>query len=171
MSIGLRADSGGTSGAVTINGADKLVITNSGNITATTFTGALVGNASTATKFQSTTGTAPVYGVRAWVQFSGLRNISGTVDAANTNRLIRGSGNISNVLRTGSGLYTINFSIAMSDSAYCCLANGQSTVGVSTFIVQPIVGGNAVTSVQIASVNNNDASTADIDNITVAIIR
>lgn len=119
MSIGLRADAGGTSGAVTINGADKLVITNAGNITATTFTGALVGNADTATKFAGTTGTAPVYGVRAWVTFNGNNNSSNVYDLSNTNRYLYGSGNISNVLRNGTGDYTIYFSISMSDANYC----------------------------------------------------
>jgi hypothetical protein len=118
MSIGLKADPGGTSGAITINGSDKLVITNAGNITATTFTGALVGNSDTATKFAGTTGTAPVYGVRAWVNFDGTRNTSNVVDATNTNRYIRASGNVSNVLRNATGDYTIYFTTGMSDENY-----------------------------------------------------
>lgn len=118
MSIGLRADSGGNSGAVTINGADKLVVTNAGNITATTFTGALVGNASTATGLSTATGTAPVYGARAWVSFSGTQDTTGAVSAANTNRFINGSGNVTNVLRQATGQYIVSFATPMPDANY-----------------------------------------------------
>jgi hypothetical protein len=43
MSIGLKSDSSGTSGSIAINGSDKVVITSDGNVTAGTFTGAVVG--------------------------------------------------------------------------------------------------------------------------------
>jgi hypothetical protein len=158
MSIGLRADSGGNSGAVTINGTDKLVITNAGNITATTFTGALVGNASTATALSTSTGTAPVYGVRAWVNFDGTRNVAGAADATNTNRFIRGSGNVTNVLRTATGRYTVYFNTAMTDANYAVtfsvrnsaagagayiISNGDSTApDTASFTVTTLVNAN-----------------------------
>jgi len=63
-------------------------------------------------------GSAPIYGVRAWVSFDGTKNSSGTVDASNTNRFIRGSGNVSSVLKTTTGIYTITFSTAMQDDNY-----------------------------------------------------
>jgi hypothetical protein len=130
MSIGLRADSGGTSGAVTINGSDKLVITNAGNITATTFTGALVGNADTATKFAGTTGTAPVYGVRAWVNFDGTRDNNNTVNPGFTLRYIRAAGNVSQVLKNATGDYTITFSTELPNGNYS--VSGFSVCGTMT---------------------------------------
>jgi len=149
MSIGLRADSGGNSGAVTINGDDKLVITNAGNITATTFTGALVGNATSATKLSSTTGTAPVYGVRAWVNFDGTRDTSGTVNAAFTNRFIYGggaaSGNVTGVLKTATGSYTISFSTAMTSTNYAVIGstdNGSSVTVINVLEVASLATGS-----------------------------
>jgi hypothetical protein len=49
---------------------------------------------------------ATAYGCRAWVNFSGS---SGS---------IRGSGNVSSVSRSGTGLYTVNFSTGMPDGNY-----------------------------------------------------
>lgn len=137
MSIGLKADPGGTSGAIQIGGTDKVIITNAGDVAATTFTGSLVGNADTATKFAGTTGTAPVFGVRAWVNFDGTRDTSGSVSTANTNRLIRASGNVSSVLRNSTGAFTINFTIPMEDSNYAALVSqgdGQ-TIGAIPFLL------------------------------------
>ena len=127
MSLGFRAEATNTSGVITVAGADQVVITNAGNVTANTFTGALTGNATSATKLSTATGTAPVYGARAWVNFDGTKNVSGVVDLTNTNRLIRGSGNVSNVLRNGAGDYTVSFAVAMPDANYC------ATTGWSTF--------------------------------------
>lgn len=50
---------------------------------------------------------APIYGVRAWVNFNG----TGTV-------AIRGSGNVSSITDNGTGDYTINFTTAMPDINY-----------------------------------------------------
>lgn len=52
-------------------------------------------------------GAAPVYGARAWVNFSGI----GTVT-------IRASGNVSSVTDNQVGDYTINFAAAMPDGDY-----------------------------------------------------
>jgi hypothetical protein len=53
------------------------------------------------------TGTAPIYGARAWVNFNG----TGTV-------AIRASGNVSSITDNGTGDYTVNFSTAMPDANY-----------------------------------------------------
>jgi hypothetical protein len=118
MSLGLRADPTNTSAVISVAGTDQVVITNAGNVVATTFTGALAGNATSATKLSTATGAAPSYGARAWVNFNGLRNTSNVADLTNTNRFIRASGNVSNVLRNGAGDYTVNFSIPMEDTNY-----------------------------------------------------
>jgi hypothetical protein len=145
MSMGFRAESTNTSGVITVAGVDQVVINNAGNVTATTFTGALVGNASTATALSTTTGAAPVYGVRAWVNFDGLRNESGGSDTATTNRFIRGNGNVSSVLRNGAGNYTITFATAMPDANYSWSFGGDSSGGrVNTYGVASTAGSYGV---------------------------
>jgi hypothetical protein len=51
-------------------------------------------------------GDAPIYACRAWVNFDG-----DTVT-------IRGSGNVSSVSRSATGVYTVNFTTAMPDVNY-----------------------------------------------------
>jgi len=78
----------------------------------------------TATKLSGAqTGTAPIYGVRAWVRFDGEKNSSGGSDLLNTNRLILGSGNVSSVLKNASGDYTVTFTTPMPSANY--VAAGQ----------------------------------------------
>lgn len=112
MSIGLKADANNTSGAIQIGGIDKVIVTNAGDVAATTFTGNLVGNADTATKFASTTGTAPVYGVRAWVAFDPTKDSTGASNYNATARYIHSSGNVTSVTKT-SGTY-LTFSLAFT---------------------------------------------------------
>ena len=52
-------------------------------------------------------GSAPIYGARAWVNFNG----TGTV-------AIRASGNVSSITDNGTGDYTVNFTTAMPDANY-----------------------------------------------------
>ena len=65
------------------------------------------------------TGTAPIYGCRAWVNFNG----TGTIG---TNQTIRASGNVTSVLKNGTGDYTITFTTAMPDANYCVVAMGKA---------------------------------------------
>jgi len=53
------------------------------------------------------TGSAPVYGCRAWVNFDG----TGTV-------AIQASGNVSSITDNGTGDYTVNFTTALEDANY-----------------------------------------------------
>ena len=176
MSIGLRADSGGTSGAVTINGSDKLVITSAGNITATTFTGALAGNASTATALSTTTGAAPVYGVRAWVNFDGTRNTSGVADATNTNRFIYGngiaSGNVTSVLRNGLGDYTVYFSTAMPDINFSVVAINSTlnTSGQGYMNPCEVYASRATNAVRITTSIYNASYFLDVISLNVIVV-
>lgn len=143
MSMSLKADPSGNSGAIQINGVDKVVITNAGDVAATTFTGNLIGNANTATKFTATVGTPPVFGARAWVNFDGTRDSSGAVSTANTNRLIRGSGNVSAVLRNGTGDYSLFFTDPMPDANYCIVGVGQLVSGLAHIIcIRPAIATN-----------------------------
>jgi hypothetical protein len=64
------------------------------------------------------TGSAPVYGCRAWVNFNG----TGTV-------AIRASGNVSSITDNGTGTYTVNFTTAMPDANFAIVAQGGGTSG------------------------------------------
>ena len=77
------------------------------------------------------TGSAPIYGCRAWVNFDGTKDTTGAASTANTNRLIRGSGNVSSVLRNGAGDYTITFTTPMPDANYAA-TTGWTNTGVNT---------------------------------------
>jgi hypothetical protein len=69
-------------------------------------------------------GSAPIYGARAWVNFNG----TGTV-------AIRASGNVSSITDNGTGDYTVNFTTAMSDANYSTLATtNQNATGNATNI-------------------------------------
>jgi hypothetical protein len=111
-SLTLENDSSLAQGYLKVNGSTAATLTTSG------ITANLTGNADTATKFSTTTGSAPAYACRAWVNFDGTRDSSGAVSSANTNRFIRSSGNVASVLRNATGDYTITFTTPMSDANY-----------------------------------------------------
>jgi hypothetical protein len=55
----------------------------------------------------NSSGSAPIYAARAWVNFNG----TGTV-------AIRASGNVTSITDHGTGEYTVNFTTALSDANY-----------------------------------------------------
>jgi hypothetical protein len=70
-------------------------------------------------------GSAPVYGCRAWVNFDGTRNEADTGASTNgANVKIRASGNVASVLKNSTGDYTITFTTAMPDANYSIVATG-----------------------------------------------
>lgn len=72
------------------------------------------------------TGSAPIYGCRAWVNFNGRRNATDTGASTNgANVLVRASGNVSSVLKNGTGDYTITFTTAMPDANYSVVFGGH----------------------------------------------
>jgi hypothetical protein len=62
-------------------------------------------------------GSAPIYGARAWVNFNG----TGTP-------AIRSSGNVSSITDNGTGDYTINFATAMQDANYSVVGTCSSLI-------------------------------------------
>jgi hypothetical protein len=66
------------------------------------------------------TGSAPIYGCRAWVNFDGTT----VTDVGGENRCtIRASGNVTKVVRNNTGDYTITFTTAMPDANYATVIN------------------------------------------------
>lgn len=133
MSIGLKADANNTSGAIQIGGIDKVIVTNAGDVAATTFTGNLVGNADTATKLSTSTGTAPVYGIRAWIAFDGTRDSTGATNTNNTARFIYASGNITSVVLLAGNQVSydgynaqVTFTIPMPDANYAVVSSSSN---------------------------------------------
>ena len=106
------------------------------------------------------TGSAPVYGCRAWVNFNG----TGTV-------AIRASGNVSSITDTGVGNYTVNFTTAMPDANFACEVSAYSASSGATAIkVQPYRTVSA-SSQPIASTDAAGTAFIDLDQIHVAIFR
>jgi hypothetical protein len=71
----------------------------------------------------------PIFACRAWVNFDATRDSSGASNTGNTNRFIRASGNVSSVLKTATGVFTITFATEMPDEHYAIsgFANFTST--------------------------------------------
>jgi hypothetical protein len=144
-------------------------------------TGNVTGNADTATtagKFSTTSGDAPTYACRAWVNFNGTRNATDTGASTNgANVLIRASGNVTSVLKNGTGDYTITFTTAMPDANYCAVFGcgfTQGTFGNQSMTVGSIREGTAPLAGSIRfTVNSANGSTnvADVAHGTIAIFR
>jgi hypothetical protein len=106
------------------SGSNNIVLGTGGDTTITNnFTVSGTGSNSIAGTFQFNSGygsVATAYGCRAWVNFNG----TGTV-------AIRASGNVSSITDNGTGIYTVNFTTAMSDADYVgvfgCNDNGNIT--------------------------------------------
>jgi hypothetical protein len=96
---------------ISINGSGTVTGISVGGLPDGTITGAELNGAQT--------GTAPIYGCRAWVNFDGTRNEADTGASTNgANVKIRASGNVTSVLKNATGNYTITFATPMPDANY-----------------------------------------------------
>jgi hypothetical protein len=85
---------------IAINGTGTITGISAGGLPDAIITGAELDGAQT--------GSAPIYGARAWVNWNGTGSSSS----------IRGSGNVSSVTDNGTADYTINFTTALPDANY-----------------------------------------------------
>jgi len=123
MSIGLKSDSSGTSGSIVINGSDAVLVTPTGITTASiqdsSITTAKIadGNITFAKLSTSTTEADNVAKrtAKAWVNFDGLNAFSPNPSTT----AIRASFNVSSITDGGTGVYTLTFATALSDTNYC----------------------------------------------------
>jgi hypothetical protein len=122
----------------------------------------ITGNAATATKLSSTSGSAPSYSARAWVNFDG----TGTV-------AIRSSGNVSSITDNGTGDYTVNFSTAMSDAdyAYSLSKSGEANTGKTVGQGGASAQFSPTTSEIRVYASLNGAGASDVDGFCVIIHR
>lgn len=85
------------------------------------------------------TGTAPIYGCRAWCVFNGA--------TTGTNAPLAG-GNVTSVTRTGTGTYNINLATALPDTNFALAVTCANTVG-NTTVIYEVVGTRNSSLVQV----------------------
>jgi hypothetical protein len=137
ISTALKVSNSATT-ATNANTASAIVARDaSGNFSAGTITANLTGNVTgnltgSATTLSTASGSAPVYGCRAFLNFDGTKNASGTVVYDNTSRFITiGSSNVS-ITRIGTGTYTLTLSPAMSSATSFTVVYSPSAVPNAT---------------------------------------
>jgi hypothetical protein len=106
------------------------------------------------------TGSAPIYGCRAWVNFDGT--LTGT-------NAPRAGGNVTSVQRLSAGSYLITFTTALPDALFCVTATAGDTSGASCATMAPSVTQTAST-VRVDVLNSAGAS-ADRTSVSVTIFR
>lgn len=117
------------------------------------------------------TGSAPIYGCRAWVNFDGTKDTTGATSTANTNRLIRASGNVTSVLRNAAGDYTITFTTAMPDANYAPVSMSSSASGETQPRQITYKGGTKTTSALQVISELDSGSNLDTESVFVVIFR
>jgi hypothetical protein len=115
-------------------------------------------------------GSAPIFGCRAWVNFDGTKDTTGTVSTANTNRLIRASGNVASVLRNATGNYTVTFTTAMPDANYA-VVQGGSLSSTSVNLYAPRTDTLAAGSFRYLTATAGASALADYDNVFAVVVR
>ena len=123
-----------TTGVTTAKIADGAITTakiaDSSSTTTGVTTAKIADESITAPKLSgSQTGSAPIFGCRAWVVFDMTRNASGGSDTLNTNRFIYSSGNVDSVTKIDTGRFQVNFTTAMPDANYMYFGSGRSNTG------------------------------------------
>jgi len=115
-------------------------------------------------------GSAPIYGCRAWVYFDGTRNEADTGASTNgANVKIFGSGNVTSVLKNSTGNYTVTFTTAMPTANYAHVtAAGEGDHSSSTRVLSQIVGGKTTTNFQILC-EIDDGTNIDSSSLNIAI--
>jgi hypothetical protein len=143
---------GGT-GVTTSTGSGANVLGTSPSLTSPTLTTPNINSA----QIPTVSGTAPLYMARAWVNFNG----TGTV-------AIRASGNVTSITDGGVGLYTLNFTTAMTDADYCL-------AGITAFSVSAGAESVRIQSTLTSSAAPISTTTAgvlfDSPTVTVAVFR
>jgi hypothetical protein len=145
--------------ALTLNGDGNITGLAAGGLSDLSVATADIADAAiTAAKLDGAqSGSAPIYGARAWVNFNG----TGTV-------AIRASGNVSSITDNGTGDYTVNFTTAMPDANF--EVNGVAYypgVAAATFGLASTATG----SVRVQAINTDGTATIDVDQMHVAIFR
>ena len=122
--------------------------------------GNFVANDSRVKTALNASGSAPIYGARAWVNFRG----TGTV-------AIRASGNVSSITDNGTGDYTVNFITAMEDANYTLVGSADRGAGGTTAANIVVNYNNSSTYVPTASsVRINTSRPFDSDSLDSLVV-
>ena len=139
---------------ISINGSGTVTGISVGGLPDGTITGAELNGAQT--------GSAPIYGCRAWVNFDGTRNEADTGASTNgANVKIRASGNVTSVLKNGTGDYTVTFTTAMPDANYCVVASMGNDAITPTDTVRTFASRSLTTSNFRLIGNRTDGTASD----------
>ena len=115
--------------------------------------------ASNAGLMTTPSGTAPNYMARAWVNFNG----TGTV-------AIRASGNVSSITDNGTGDYTVNFTVAMSDANFSASGAGSAD-GAGSSGIGFSVESRSTTTVRVRVFVTTTANGSDQPAVLVSVFR
>jgi hypothetical protein len=122
----------------------------------------------TSNTVSATTGTAPYYAARAWVNFGG--------GYGSTGGAINGSANVTSVTDNGTGDFTVNFTVAMPDTNYATVAGCREDTASVTYTSNRVVnprrasGTITTTSVRIGIADFGYAAN-DVESVFVTIFR
>jgi hypothetical protein len=160
---------------ITINGAGTVTGITAGGLPDASIITADIADANiTAAKLNGAqTGSAPIYGCRAWVTFDGTRNEADTGASTNgANVKIRGSGNVTSVLKNGTGDYTVTFTTALADTNYAVLTTCRDDANAN-FVTSLSAGLNlkTTTAVRVLAARRDNGSLTDSPEYNVAIFR
>jgi hypothetical protein len=157
-------------GDVTISNAGVTAIGSSKVVTAMVNNGAI-----TAAKLDGAqTGSAPIYGCRAWVNFDGTRNEADTGASTNSaNVKIFSSGNVASVLKNSTGTYTVTFTTAMPDANYATVGSVDqaSHASVPEFGTTKTSSALSVVTPTVTAISGDNRTLADSNNVSVAVFR
>jgi len=112
-------------------------------------------------QFATVSGTAPIYPCRAWVAFNGTT-------APPT---ILASGNVTSVTKSAAGIYTVNFTTAMTDANYSAVASVDGVgIGNPAEAMSSVSRGNTTSAAKVTTIATSGSAT-DYAQINVAIFR
>jgi len=132
--------------SITINGTGTITGISAGGLPDGSITNDDLAGSITDAKLSGTT-------CKAWVNFNGITNA------------IRASYNVSSITDSGTGIYTINFTSAMSDANYSAVF---STNGRSVGDISPSTGGSSGVYLVTRNISGTQAEHTEV---TVAVFR
>lgn len=118
------------------------------------------------------TGSAPVYGCRAWVNFNGTRNeADNSVSTNGANVKINRKENVTRVLKNGPGDYTVTFTTFMPDINFCVLTNvtNDNVSARNSYEVGTYSQYRSLSTVRVAVVNSGNTAATDSQGVCVAV--
>jgi hypothetical protein len=107
-------------------------------------------------QFATVSGTAPLYGCRAWVNFDG----TGTPE-------IRASGNVTDITDIATGNFRVNFTTAMPDSNYAVAVSTDASGSGNV----PYAGATTYTTSSVYVISTNSSSSVNNTTLCAAIFR